>query len=97
MKKLTLRLKALASDPRLDIVLFLADGEKTQGEIAHHLGMSCSGAYFHLAKLLREGYIQKRRQGGTTFYTLVLSFRASRLFRQIQKQAKVGIEVFMKT
>ncbi len=87
MKKITLDLKALASEPRLKIVLFLLTGRRTVSEIAKYLGVSAPTVVFHLAKLLREGYVRREREGKYSFYALTSLVKKSRSFlKKLQRQ-----------
>lgn len=87
MKKLTLDLRALASEPRLKIVLFLRKNRRTVSEIAEYLGVSAPTVIFHLAKLLREGYVQREREGKHMYYSLLPIMKNSHTFlKKLRKQ-----------
>lgn len=85
MDKLAWSLKAVASDRRLHIVLFLYAQEHTLQDIALELQVCNATAFFHLHKLRREGFVQCRRSGHNTYYALTPAFRRSALLRKIRK------------
>ncbi|MDN5925741.1 MAG: metalloregulator ArsR/SmtB family transcription factor [Hyphomicrobiales bacterium] len=63
-------MKALSSQHRLMILCYLADGEKSVGEIAEFLGIRDSTVSQHLALLRRDDIIAGRRDGQTIWYRI---------------------------
>ncbi len=62
-------LKAIASEPRLLVLCFLAErGEMSVGEIAGEVALSQSALSQHLAKLREQGLVATRKQAQTIFY-----------------------------
>jgi len=61
---------ALASEPRLQIVGLLAQGETQCQEILERVGLSQPAISYHLAKLERAGVVQKERRGTRHCYRL---------------------------
>jgi DNA-binding transcriptional ArsR family regulator len=64
---------ALAHEARLDLIrLVMPMGEEglSAGEIAKGLGLSASGASFHLAALETAGLIRSRKVARNVFYTV---------------------------
>jgi DNA-binding transcriptional ArsR family regulator len=62
-------LKALASEPRLLVLCYLAEaGEMAVGELAEQVGLSQSALSQHLAKLREEGLVATRKEAQTVFY-----------------------------
>lgn len=87
MKKITLDLKALASEPRLTIIHFLHQKGRTVSEIAERLQCTAPTVLYHLAKLSREGYILRQREGKNVYYSLKPKMKKSRTFlRKLEQQ-----------
>jgi ArsR family transcriptional regulator, virulence genes transcriptional regulator len=63
-------LKALANRHRLLLLCFLADGEKSVGQLAQVLGLRPSTMSQHIALLRRDRIIVGRREGQTIWYRL---------------------------
>lgn len=62
-------LKALASEPRLLVLCYLAEvGEMSVGDLTQQVGLSQSALSQHLAKLREEGLVATRREAQTVFY-----------------------------
>ena len=62
-------LKALASQPRLLVLCYLAEvGEMSAGDLTDKVGLSQSALSQHLAKLREEGLVAIRKQAQTVFY-----------------------------
>ncbi|MGO9006601.1 MAG: ArsR/SmtB family transcription factor [Beijerinckiaceae bacterium] len=63
-------LKALSHESRLMILCFLADGEKSVGELEEFLSQRQSTVSQQLARLRLEGLVETRRDGKTIYYSL---------------------------
>lgn len=62
-------LKALASEPRLLVLCYLAEaGEISAGDLTEQVGLSQSALSQHLAKLRDEGLVATRKEAQTVFY-----------------------------
>ena len=62
-------LKALASEPRLLVLCYLAEaGETSAGDLTEQVGLSQSALSQHLAKLREEGLVATRREAQMVFY-----------------------------
>lgn len=62
-------LKALASEPRLLVLCYLAEaGEMSVGHLTQRVGLSQSALSQHLAKLREEGLVATRKEAQTVFY-----------------------------
>ena len=62
-------LKALASQPRLLVLCYLAEvGEMSVGDLTGQVGLSQSALSQHLAKLREEGLVATRKEAQTVFY-----------------------------
>ena len=62
-------LKALASEPRLLVLCYLADaGEMSAGDLTEHVGLSQSALSQHLARLREEGLVATRKEAQAVFY-----------------------------
>jgi len=70
--------KAMASPARLEIVDFVANGEKCVEDIALQTGISIANASQHLQTLKRERLVRARKHGVQVFYSLASpeAFRA---------------------
>ncbi len=62
--------KAMASPARLEIVDFIANGEKCVEDIALQTGISIANASQHLQMLKRERLVSARKRGVQVFYSL---------------------------
>jgi len=62
--------KALGNPIRLEIVYFLAKGEKNVTEITNYSGSKTSNISRHLAKLRRSGVVLSRKSGLSVYYRL---------------------------
>jgi DNA-binding transcriptional ArsR family regulator len=63
-------LKALAHESRLMILCFLADGEKSVGELKELLNLRQPTVSQQLARLRADGLVSTRRDGKTIYYNL---------------------------
>ncbi len=63
-------LKALAHSSRLYIVLRLAEGELSVGDLTEEIGADISTVSKHLAVLREVGLVADRREGQTVLYSL---------------------------
>ncbi|MGW5666499.1 DUF5937 family protein [Micromonospora sp. NPDC003776] len=72
LKRVTLRLEALAHPVRLRLLRTLARGPHTTGELAHAWELSPPEVSRHLAVLRRAGLLTTRRHGRYVHYTLNL-------------------------
>ncbi|MGQ0662970.1 MAG: ArsR/SmtB family transcription factor [Pseudomonadota bacterium] len=63
-------LKAMANQRRLLILCFLADGERSVGELEGLVGLRQSALSQHLARLRRDGLVTTRRVAQTIYYSL---------------------------
>jgi len=63
-------LKALAHESRLMILCFLAEGEKSVGELEDLLNLRQPTVSQQLARLRADGLVSTRRDGKTIYYTL---------------------------
>jgi ArsR family transcriptional regulator len=62
-------LKALASEPRLLALCYLAEaGEMSAGDLTEQVGLSQSALSQHLDKLREEGLVATRKEAQTVFY-----------------------------
>jgi ArsR family transcriptional regulator len=62
-------LKALASEPRLLVLCYLAEvGEMSVGDLTDQVGLSQSALSQHLGKLRDEGLVATRKEAQTVFY-----------------------------
>src|SRR5688572_8884998 len=62
-------LKALASEPRLLVLCYLAEaGEMSAGDLTVQVGLGQSALSQHLAKLREEGLVATRKEAQTVFY-----------------------------
>jgi DNA-binding transcriptional ArsR family regulator len=62
-------LKALASEPRLLVLCYLAEaGEMSAGDLTERVGLSQSALSQHLAKLREEGLVATRKEAQTVYY-----------------------------
>ena len=63
-------LKSMGNERRLLILGYLANGEKTVGELERLIGISQSALSQHLARLRRDRLVQTRRAAQNIFYSL---------------------------
>ena len=63
-------LKAMANERRLLILCYLAEGERSVGELEELIGISQSALSQHLARLRRDGLVKTRRSSQTIYYSL---------------------------
>ncbi|MEQ9639742.1 MAG: metalloregulator ArsR/SmtB family transcription factor [Alphaproteobacteria bacterium] len=63
-------LKSMGNERRLMILCYLANGEKTVGELERLIGISQSALSQHLARLRRDRLVQTRRAAQNIFYSL---------------------------
>jgi ArsR family transcriptional regulator, virulence genes transcriptional regulator len=66
----TALLKALGNERRLLILCYLADAERSVGELEGLVGLSQSALSQHLARLRRDQLVKTRRNAQTIFYSL---------------------------
>lgn len=62
--------KALANGNRLELLEFIAQGERSVEELAKVSGLSVANASQHLQQLRQVGLVQARKQGLKVFYRL---------------------------
>ena len=62
------RFGALAEPMRLRLLNALRDGERSVGDLAEESGASPANASKHLQILLQQGFIERRKEGTTTWY-----------------------------
>lgn len=63
-------LKAMSNERRLMILCFLAQGEKSVGELEQLVGLSQSALSQHLARLRHDGLVATRRAAQSIYYAL---------------------------
>lgn len=69
-RKASALLKAMANERRLLILCYLAEGEKSVGELESLVSLSQSALSQHLARLRRDGLVVTRRSAQTIYYSL---------------------------
>jgi ArsR family transcriptional regulator, virulence genes transcriptional regulator len=69
-KRASALLKAMSNERRLLILCFLAQGEKSVGELEQLVGLSQSALSQHLARLRRDRLVGTRRAAQTIYYGL---------------------------
>lgn len=62
-------------DHRKHILVLLRDIPRAAETLASKLGIDRTSVYMHLDKLLKEGLIEKKKQGRIVFYGLVKKHR----------------------
>jgi len=62
------RFGALAEPMRLRLLNALRRGEKSVGDLAEESGASQANASKHLQLLLQQGFVERRKEGTTTWY-----------------------------
>ncbi|MGE0715551.1 MAG: ArsR/SmtB family transcription factor [Alphaproteobacteria bacterium] len=63
-------LKAMSSPHRLLVLCWLAEGERSVGELGALIGLGQSALSQHLARLRRDGLVKTRRDRQTIYYSL---------------------------
>lgn len=84
--------KALDDETRLRIFWLLRDGEKSVGEIAALMKMSCPAVCHHLKQLKIGGLLISRRDGKEVYYTKAQTTRTNLLCLTIEGLIKLGSE-----
>lgn len=69
-RRLSVLLKALANERRIQILCLLRDGEKSVSELEDLVKLSQSALSQHLAKLRRDKIVKTRREAQTIYYSL---------------------------
>lgn len=69
-RKASALLKAMANERRLLILCYLAEGERSVGELERMISLSQSALSQHLARLRRDGLVTTRRSAQTIYYAL---------------------------
>lgn len=69
-RRLSVLLKALANERRIQILCLLREGEKSVSELENLVNLSQSALSQHLAKLRRDKIVKTRREAQTIFYSL---------------------------
>ena len=64
------RFRALAEPMRLRLLNALRGGEKSVGELAEETGAGQANTSKHLQLLLQQGFIERRKEGTTTWYSV---------------------------
>lgn len=64
------RFAALAEPMRLRLLNALRAGEMNVGDLAEETGASQANASKHLQLLLQQGFIERRKEGTTTWYRI---------------------------
>ena len=62
------RFRALAEPMRLRLLNALRRGERSVGDLAEETGAGQANASKHLQLLLQHGFLERRREGTTTWY-----------------------------
>lgn len=62
--------KAISSGRRLELLEFLAQGERSVDQLARMSGLSVANASQHLQQLLRSGLVRNRKEGQFVFYRI---------------------------
>ena len=62
------RFRALAEPMRLRLLNALRRGERSVGELAEETGSGQANASKHLQLLLQHGFLERRKEGTTTWY-----------------------------
>ena len=84
-------LKAMANDRRLVILMHLAGGEKSVGQLERLVGLSQSALSQHLARLRREKVVATRRNKQTIYYSLA-SAEAEAVMASLQEAYRAADE-----
>jgi rhodanese-related sulfurtransferase/DNA-binding transcriptional ArsR family regulator len=61
----------MSSGRRLELLEFLAQGERSVDQLAQMTGLSVANASQHLQQLLRAGLVKNRKEGQFVFYRIV--------------------------
>ena len=64
------RFRALAEPTRLRLLDSLRGGEATVGELVEAIGSSQQNVSKHLGLMLREGLVDRRREGNRSYYSI---------------------------
>ena len=64
------RFAALAEPMRLRLLNALRPGERNVGDLAEESGASQANTSKHLQLLLQQGFIERRKEGTTTWYRI---------------------------
>jgi len=70
VEQVSILLKALSNEKRLQIVCALQGGEKAVGELEKIVGLSQSALSQHLARLRRDDILKTRREAQTIYYSI---------------------------
>lgn len=70
LDQVTIILKAIANEKRLQIVCALLNGEKSVGTLEKLSDLSQSALSQHLARLRRDDIVETRREAQTIYYSL---------------------------
>jgi ArsR family transcriptional regulator len=62
--------RALSHPARVRVLEFLADGERTVGEIRTLLAADSGGASHHLSSLRNQGLVESRKKGTSVLYRI---------------------------
>lgn len=62
------RFRALAEPMRLRLLNALRRGERSVGDLAEETGAGQANASKHLQLLLQQGFLERRKEGTTTWY-----------------------------
>ncbi len=63
-------LRAIAHPVRLQVLCWVAEGEKTVGELTQACGISQSSMSQFLDRMTQEGVVRPRREGTRVYYSL---------------------------
>jgi DNA-binding transcriptional ArsR family regulator len=64
------RFKALGDPMRLRLLQALRNGERSVGDLAERTGGGQANVSKHLQVLLQKGYVDRRKEGTTTWYRI---------------------------
>jgi len=79
--------KALANGHRLELIEFLAQGERSVDELARLTGLSVANTSQHLQQLRQTGLVVGRKQGQKVFYSIT-GEDVERLFSALREVAE---------
>jgi ArsR family transcriptional regulator len=82
-------MKTLGHPVRLEIVKYLRGGERSVGEIQHHLGLIQAVTSQHLRKLYKEGVVTFRREKTSYYYSIANEFIQKLLTCFTECEAKI--------
>ena len=74
LKSVSTVLKVLGHPVRLKLIEFLQTGEKSVGEVQHHLDLSQPVTSQHLRHMYSRGILKFRRDGTTYYYSIANEF-----------------------